>query len=533
MKTIVKMATAAAAVTCALAATVTADAPKRKPQAQKANVYLAAKTYAITHFNPAQTDAMPYVVPLGTFQVDLAQSPHITQGPVNIATLASPSPRYMWAVSSQGATYVDVSGKNFSPLAQISAPGLKVITPDVHERALGTPFTSLEQVKEAVTKVYGLDWTRIANGVYSVVDRDNVLYYNSYEGDVFAFSLVDAKRPEAGIKVLRTLDMRKHLTKSERIAGLSLTQNGRLIVLGNNSISVVDRSMQGEVQQVRFGAGETITNSLAVDDTDGIYVASDKRMYKLIWNGKALSKDESHGAWSAPYETGRQPPNVKIGVGTGSTPTLMGFGSDPDKLVVITDGADRMKLVAFWRDKIPADAQAMPGQSPRVAGKIQVTAGLSPAPEFLQSEQSVVVSGYGAFVVNNIAEKGSQDRLVDVLALGPVEPPPHGVERFEWNPKENAFRSVWARPDVSSTSMVPSMSQPSNVVFTSGYDSKDGWLLTGLDWDSGKTVHTTVFGKDNRGNGAYATIQFLSDGDLMFNGVAGQTRVDLEKSRVK
>ena len=37
---------------------------------------------------------------------------------------------------------------------------------------------------------------------------------------------------------------------------------------------------------------------------------------------------------------------------TGATPTLMGFGNDEDKLVVITDGAKRMKLVAFWRDAI-------------------------------------------------------------------------------------------------------------------------------------------------------------------------------------
>ena len=533
MGTIFRATLAVAAAAGVLAAGVMADAPKRKPQAQKPNAYLAAKTYAITHFNPAQTDAMPYAVPSGTFKVDLEKAPHLTQGPVNIATLASPSPRYMWAVSSQGATYVDVNGKNFAPLAQINAPGLKVITPDVHARALGTPFTSIEQVTEAVTKVYGLDWTRIANGVYSVVDRDNVLYYNTYEGEVFAFGLVDAKRPEAGIKVLRKLDMRSHLTESERIAGLSLTQDGRLIVLGTNSVAVVDREMKGPIQQVRFNAQETITNSLAVDDKDGVYVATDKRIYKLIWNGTGLSKDESHGAWSAPYDTGRQPPNVKIGTGTGSTPTLMGFGSDPDKLVVITDGADRMKLVAFWRDKIPADAQTIPGQSPRMAGKIQVTAGLAPAPEFLQSEQSVVVNGYGAFVVNNIGTKGAKDRLVDVLALGPVETPAHGVERFEWDPKENVFRSVWARSDVSSTSMVPSVSQPSNIVFTNGYDSQDGWLLTGLDWDSGKTTHRTVFGKANRGNGAYAMIQFMPDGDLLFNSVLGQTRVDLEKSRTK
>jgi hypothetical protein len=532
MRTIVKSALTLTA-TGVVAASVFAEAPKHKSQAPKPNTYLAAKTYAITHFDPAQTDSMPFEAPRGTFKVDLGAAPHITQGPVNIATLASPSPRYMWAVSSQGATYVDVNGKNFAPLAQIDAPGLKVITPAMHAQAMGTPFTSLEQVKEAVTQVYGVDWTRIANGVYSVVDRDNTLYFNTYEGSVFAFALVDQKRPEAGIKVLHQLDLRTHLSKSERIAGLSMTRDGRLIVLGSNSISVVDRKFQGKPHTLRFASDETITNSLSVDDKNGIYVASDKRMHKVVWNGKALSNLEKDGAWSAPYDTGRQPPTVKIGTGTGSTPTLMGFGADADKLVVITDGADRMKLVAFWRDAIPADAQAMPGASPRVAGKIQVTCGLEPMPEFIQSEQSVVVSGYGAFVVNNIGAKGSPDKLIDVLALGPVETPPRGVERFEWDPRENTFRRSWARADVSSTSMVPSMSQPSNIVFTNGYDAKNGWELTGLDWDSGQTVHHTALGKDNRGNGAYATIQFMPDGDLLFNGVIGQTRVDLEKSRAK
>ena len=50
-------------------------------------------------------------------------------------------------------------------------------------------------------------------------------------------------------------------------------------------------------------------------------------------------------------------PSIKMGYGTGSTPTLMGFGDDEDKLVVITDGAKRMKIVAFWRDNIPSDAK--------------------------------------------------------------------------------------------------------------------------------------------------------------------------------
>ena len=142
---------------------------------------------------------------------------------------------------------------------------------------------------------------------------------------------------------------------------------------------------------------------------------------RIAWTGSRLSTDEKDGAWSSPYDTGREPPSVKFGVGTGSTPTLMGFGDDPDKLVVITDGSDRMKLVAFWREQIPADFKQQPGtRSRRIAGQVQITCGLSPQPEFIQSEQSVVVHGYGAFVVNNIRARGHKDRVVDVLTVEPL-----------------------------------------------------------------------------------------------------------------
>lgn len=76
--------------------------------------------------------------------------------------------------------------------------------------------------------------------------------------------------------------------------------------------------------------------------------------------------------------------------------------------MIIIDGADHMKLVAFWRDHVPAGFKQLPEtKSNRIAGQISVTCGLSPLPEFVQTEQSTVVNGYGAFVVNNIREQGA------------------------------------------------------------------------------------------------------------------------------
>jgi hypothetical protein len=314
-----------------------------------------------------------------------------------------------------------------------------------------------------------------------------------------------------------------------RIAGLNLTYDGKLVILTNRSVTVVDRSFSGNRFTVELGPDEYVTNSMAVDEKGGIYVASDTTMRKLVWTGSKLSAAEEDGAWAALYDVGREPPGPKAGGGTGSTPTLMGFGNDPDKLVVITDGADRMKLVAFWRDAIPSDFEQKPGtQSRRVAGQIEVPCGLSPESEFIQSPHSVVVSGYGAFVVNGVRPQGAKDKLVDALLSGPQLEPAMGVERVEWSPAEREWRSVWARADVAGASMAPSASSTSKMVFVSGYTKKDGWEVTGLDWNSGQTVHRTVFGQDNLGNGALAQIQFLANGDLLFNSIAGPARVRLE-----
>jgi hypothetical protein len=273
-----------------------------------------------------------------------------------------------------------------------------------------------------------------------------------------------------------------------------MTYDGLLVVIFSNGVAVIDRNLDPATAQfVAFGADETVTNSIAVDEENGLYVASNKFMRKLVWTGTTLSEREVDGAWISAYDAPSDavPPLVKFGTGTGSTPTLMGFGSDPDKLVVITDGEKRMKLVAFWRDQIPEGFVQKPGTaSRRIAGQIQVTCGLTPQPEWIQSEQSVVVRGYGAFVVNNIpgnvATMGPVNKILDVAVMGPIFDAPSGVERFRWDAENKEWKSVWARPDVSSTSMVPVNSRSSNMALVNGYTREDGWEVTGMDWDTGR-----------------------------------------------
>lgn len=510
------------------------------------NPYLSSPLYGITHFDSSQSDSTPYGPPDGQFMVNPAQQPIIYGGPISIMTLAATDPDYMWAVSTDRVSYVNKKSGQWNRVGvPYNAPAYFVDTlgpvPDSTHQAFGAMSAvgmTIPQMDATLKNDYGNDYSyRVLNGNYSLVDRDNILYANYGQG-VYAFKLNDPADPSKGITLHRSIADTSLITggtKQSRIVGLSLTYDGYLIVTFSQGMTIINRNF--DVDSARFyllGTGsEKVSNSIAVDEKNGIYVATNRTMRKLVWTGSGISNQESDGAWSSPYDAPEGiPPVIKFDNGTGSTPTLMGFGSDSDKLVVITDGAKRMNVVAFWRDRIPDGFVQKPATaSRRIAGQIPVNCGLPQSTEWIQSEQSVVVNGYGAFVVNNIPEdtqalsQVAANKLLVVSLMGPAYPTSYGVERFEWNPAKDEWRSVWARFDVSSTSMVPVNSQLKNMVLVNGYTKQNGWEVTGMDWNTGKTIHQTLFGQQNFGNGAYAILEYLENSDLLFNSISGPFRV--------
>ena len=68
--------------------------------------------------------------------------------------------------------------------------------------------------------------------------------------------------------------------------------------------------------------------------------------------------------------------------------------------------------------------------------------------------------------------------------------------------------------------MIPAISSASNTVYTSGYYRHNGgWKVVGMDWNTGQTVHSTVFNDNICGNGIYAQMEFMPDGDLLMNSI--------------
>lgn len=499
------------------------------------NPYLASEHYSLTHFNSAQTDAFPYVVKGGTFQMNPDDCASTWSGPVNLMTLSSTDPDYMWGMCSDRVSYIHIADGAFERVAEIGLPnGIQMNTEENLRKLVDTQYTSTDQLYADAVEILGkYPQMSMSNGNYVICDNENYAYTNA-RTVICRYKLKEAGNPKAGIVLDKQVDMAPYMDNPQTLVGMVMTYDGYLVVASGNGIAIIDRTMSMPPVVKLIPDDQVITNSAAVDEHNGIYIASNSRtpggkgiMHKFVWKNGKLSEDEADGAWTASYDGGPEAPAIKMGYGTGSTPTLMGFGDDEDKLVVITDGAKRMKLVAFWRDDIPEDAVPVDAENPRIADQKEISCGLSASTEWIQSEQSVAVSGYGAFVVNNVIPNTVPDKIVAVLSIGPLVTPPFGVERLQWDTEKNQWYSVWTRSDVSSISMIPAISTASNMVFVNGYTEADGWEVTGLDWGTGATSHRVIFGQTSRGNGAYAIIQYMENGDLLFNSVGGPFRVKL------
>ncbi len=509
------------------------------------NPFLSSLIYGVTHINSGQTNCVPYNIKDGEFKVDLEKLTPIWGGPVNNVTYASTDTNFMWSVSTDRIALIDKKGNNWNLVTDIDLPGAKRLTVEQLKSISDVKYTSLDFASKHLKQILGSQpGLVLPAGVYALVSSDNYVYANA--GNVVsAIGLIDKSDPSKGLEVKYKFDVSFLIPAAEvapgvkriNMVGMNMTYDGHIVIGAVNGIAVIDRQLKGPGKFYAFNDTELCTNSMAVDENNGIYVATgsktpkgDGMMRKLVWTGSEISDKETDGAWISPYNGGDWPPAIKAGTGAGSTPTLMGFAKDEDKLVLITDGQNRMNLVAFWRDSIPASHLQKGGtKSRRIAGLIPIKAGLSEDKPWIQSEQTIVVNGWGAFLVNNLIDEGHPDRIIDVLTVGPVHQGPKGMERVEWNPEKNEFFTVWTRNDVVSTSMVPLVTSGSNMVLVNGYTTERGWEITGLDWNTGKNRTRVEFGQSNRGNGAYAILQLLENGDLLFNSVIGPYRIPLVK----
>ncbi|MGO4155269.1 hypothetical protein [Cupriavidus sp. YAF13] len=561
-----KQARQAAAITLAALGTM---ANAVTPAGPVANPYLAQSYNNQTHWNDAATDSVEFAVPRGAFEItpeSVQVIPNESASlPLVADRVAGKDIYWWWAGFSLRKVSVDDGGK-LVELAHtevpVRLPNYKPVTPEQRRAQAAAVKTFLdahdeagllEYMKSQPNRMLTFAEDQIANGaVYAVLTRDDA-FVGCSGRQIFRIDQEDPKEPASGMMAPKTATLPASLFDNAKAArgtritadilfGMGMTYNGYLVVntLGGKVITLNRDTL--EVIDVFTVAGndELFMNSFATGpEANGgaVYVASNTTMYRLVVDKEGkIHSDEASGAWQSPYDRGIRMPAPKIGDGTGSTPTLMGFGPGEDKLVVITDGAKTMRLVAFWRDKIPPHWKQRPGtQSPRIADQIEI--GMGSGIESVQSEQSVSVFGDYAFVVNNIPTKdapqlnpsGSFASLIN----GATRPGPAGVATLKWQQKAHGWKTQWVRTDVSSISVVPMISGAGRMAIIDGYffgKWNDRYHI-GMDLDTGKTVMTIRTGSDPTFNGLYSPVKIDPQGNIFYSGAFGLMRLDTAKMR--
>ncbi|MGI9600728.1 MAG: hypothetical protein ACR2QE_02505 [Acidimicrobiales bacterium] len=506
------------------------------------NPFLADSGYAIGHGRCDQQDNTAGPGPVGpTEELPGDALQYAALGPGHFGSLLSGAypdgRRVIWSNGRFNITKQDYD--TFEVLATLPKGEGEPLTDEEMHAALAQlddlrGDAAIEHaMNQALRFMQGLD------GVYSLLDCDHTMFIGTKVA-VVAYAETDPTDPASAIVEKARWEKPDHIDGF--FVGCNITFDGRLVLSTDHgwlvalardfssyeAIQIPGAAEQAAAHCARMEAeqGNTgygwVRTSLCVDEDNGIYISSVDHTHRVVWTGDRLSLDEADGAWSAEYrnETGR---------GSGTTPSLMGFGPDEDRFVVIGDGDEVVNITLFWRGDIPDDWEQLPNApSRRIAGIGPANLG-NPDLAALQTEQSITVSGYGAMTVNNepaavpdsFPERGTR-LLVFFLGHDPAYTP-HGLHKYEWDPAAREFRQAWVNLEVSSPNSVPFVAQESDLVYTCG--SRDWkWTIEAVDWTTGESRFHYVAG-GSRANTLGAGVIIDDDGRLLFGNIFGKTRI--------
>ncbi len=431
-------------------------------------------------------------------------------------------------------------------------------------------IVEFESLTKQLVRSTGYTSATLANGMYTLLDRDGY-FYAGYGTTIYKFGDEETNgepaTAESNIVFLEKHDLRGDLPEDirdtvNRFLGINMTYDGHLVAALAGVIAVVDRETLTTRAFVSLPE-ESIDNGVVVDERNGshgIYAVTSQYMRKLVWrdfrqDGRAilpdcvLSMDESDGlgAWKETYDGAIMDPDTSQGTsfskGSGTTPTLMGFGPDADRLVLISDAKPpsevgaapsdearepRVKLVAYWRDEIPDRARLVKGAaSKRVAGQAAVSFDLKTTIEW-----SPAVLDYGVMVTNGefpnpVLVEGTKDEvdvLSSILSLGQTREAPKGVEKFVWNPEIQRFERGWRFVDKGLPWNFSPISSTEKVVYL--HTVEDGvYKLVGLNWKNGDEIGSITLGKSVKFNSGGTFVSPQADGSLYVHGFFGPVRI--------
>jgi len=478
---------------------------------QTPNPFAAKGVNPVPHGDAAQQDATPLPGPLDkTRRLEPDEIAYLYLGPGHFGAFTSgeysDGRRVLWTNGVNGVFKID-----YETYELIDHLPSKVATK--YDEEWGNEILAkLDKNNGASaigTAVKSMMPLKTLSGVYTVVGNNNWFYLARKDGSIVAYG--DEIDGDAGSKIVQKAIFQMPEDAAGASVGMNMTYDGWIVFPTEKGHMIAVSQDLSEYRSVRLKHADTedletrgtgygwVRNSIAVDKDGGIYVASRNHMHKVVWTGDQLSIDPADGAWTAEYRNG-------TGEGTGATPSLMGF-EDEDRFVVLTDGDIRMNVVLMWRDQIPEGWQQIEdAPSRRIAAQAPANMGDLDVQE-IQTEQTVIVAGYGALVVNNSPRNTPffmpKEGVGRGATIGPLgnnpKFQPYGIQKFEWNPAKRQLEQAWANETISSPNGVPWVSTGSGQLYFMGARDNE-WTLEAVDWLTGDPTFHYILGGQKYNN---------------------------------
>lgn len=495
--------------------------------------------YPSIHFDPGQTDTTALAVWDGNSTLtagDIEWLPGLT----SIGTVHRPYGDGEHAMFFSGGNRfgkVRVTDGDFSIVDEVFVPGTEENTISTTEirsivktmiAADGNEADYLPAFQTFTDKTAQTSAT-VGNGTYTLMDKDG-FYYAGWGTTIYKVGDVRPGDVHSPIEIVAEYDVRDGVPEDQRdsisrIFGFGMTYDGYLAVAMPGIIAVVDREFT-DMQYILLG-DEAVDNGISVDEDGGIYCVTSKYMRKVVWDGETLSDKEEDGAWKSEYD---YVPNPRaLSRGSGNTPSLMGFGPDDDKLVVVADAGEDISVIAFWRDEIPEDFQQKPGtKSRRIADQLPLTIDVPATIEW-----SAHVYGNGVMMMASAWPDpvyDDNDKLAvfeTVMTAGVTREAPVGAEKWSWDKTTRSFKSDWVAQLPLQWALHPVSAANSTVTLTPVEDGV--YSLVHLDWHSGEELGKVVLGNSPIFNTAGGFFIPLNDDEIYVTGVFGPVKISRPK----
>jgi hypothetical protein len=375
----------------------------------------------------------------------------------------------------------------------------------------------------------GNPFTDFSGGGYFYLDQRDRAVIPTNDRHILVVSITNGP----GFQVDADYDLSGRIPQGEGIVSVLPDWHGLLwFVTRQGMVGTIDRG-SGAVKTMRL-SGEGISNSFAVDEAGGVYIVSDKALYRF----DAGSNGGPQVSWRVVYPNSGIHKPGQSDAGSGTTPTLMG-----ERWVAITDNADPMDVIVYRRAKVLPKPKkkrrhhavaSKRKKARRKAKQRTVCSAQAFARGASATDNSLIGTNRSLVAENNYGYQVSVADLsggesspgltrIDVVKKKPKKGKKAGKGKRRKRPAKFRCRTVWTSAE-RAPSVVPKLSLANGLVYTytrpERSDAIDAWYLTALDFRTGRTVYRRLAGTGFGFNNNYAPVTLGPDGTA-YVGVLG------------